>query len=374
MLAVSTVTVAPGSLADLAVAVAGQVPPKPQPPNDLFPQSHPIVQRALNGMEGELKLLRGEQDAFTKQSNEVKDNAQKAHDGIKVGAAIHREIAAAKANMLAEENVVMRIESQQKRLKEEHDGIQAKLHKAMDPRIALRGVLVQRKKHDLEKTNKEVNRWDSLGEKQKVNALEMLRQRKAALGELQEAQEAMKVAAQKEEVAQSAYEESKKRVSESVEALNVFETRLRASKSVQVTQEEAVTQEEISLDRTQEILKVEVERLDHALSTGEERLDARMAKAKASAVKAESKFALAKTSYSTWEAEQKKLVDAAAKEVSQYEDQEKTFYHNRENVMKTASDKAGAQAAAQSDFDDSDWAWSGGIEGVEPEEFEDGAL
>jgi len=110
-----------------------------------------------------------------------------------------------------------------------------------------------------------------------------------------------------------------------------------------------------------------LERLDQALKSGEERLNARLVKERASAVKAEHKLEVAKTSYSAWELEQKKFADMAAKEVAQYESQQKTFEHNRENIMQTAADQAGARATAESDWDDSDWAWTGGIEGIEPE-------
>merc|ERR1719215_120716 len=303
-----------------------------------------------------------------KHSVEAQDSAQKAHDVIKTGAAIRRKIAAAKADLVFEEQLVGRIQGGQQRLKDEHDSIQTKLHKAMDPRISLREALVSRKKHELEKTSEEVQKWTSLSEKKKESALELIRQRKVALAEFKDAEEALKEAAHKEEIAQKIYEEAKNHVSEEVQALNVFETKLRASKSAQVSEEEAASEEEVSLDRTQGILKMELSRLDQALSRDEDRLDAKLAKANEAKAKAERKLANSKTSFADREKDQKELGDAAAKQTGEYEDRQNAFYHDRDEVLKAAAEKAGARATAESNWDDSDWAWSGGIDGSDSED------
>lgn len=364
------------SLAAAAVSVTPAVAqpeesPEPSPAAAaVFPRPHPSVERALGGMDGEVKLLRGQRDAAMRQSAEVRDFAQKAHDGIKAGAAVRRSIAAAKADVKIEEKVLRRIMGEQKRLRVEHNSIQGKLHKAMDPRISVREVLVAKKQHQLEKTEKDVHKWMGRSATQKESALQTLRQRKMAQGDLEEAEETMRLAEQKEEKAKEAYEESKKHVTQQVQALNVFETKLRAEKSVQIEQEQSVSDEEISLDRTKNILKVELNRLDEALTNGEERLATRFAKTEKTMKKAERKLAKAKTKYAAWTKEQKQLADRVAQEVDEYEGQRRAFYNKREGIMKSAADQAGAQATAESDFDDSDWAWSGGAEGVAPEDYD----
>lgn len=341
------------------------------PPAEVFPKSHPLIGRALGAMHGELKVLRGQREETQAEGEHLKDSAQQAFNALYSGAAIRRKLAGSKASIHIQNKLIERLEAQEEHLKQEHDNIWGNLHRAMVPRITLRQVKLNKGHAQLARTEKDMHHWGLLSEQRKAMALQTIRKRKRASEDVKATEEAVKEAELAEAKAQKFYQETNKEVSQQVQALNLAETRLKASQSTERVEQEQVSKEEIALDRTTGILKAEESRLDMALSNAKVRLEKRIANAQSARIKAVHMLDNAKVGYATWKAHQKQHSDEVARAKVAYEHKRRAFEKTREDVMETASSKAGARATAESDFNNADWAWSGGGE-FGGEEYEDG--
>jgi len=293
---------------------------------------------------------------------DLKDSAQKAFEGLPAGTAIRRKLTGAKAALQVQDVLIKKLEQQEGHLKKEHDHIWTNLHNIMVPRISSKKKQVEKSQSEVGKLDKEVQRWSVVKEEHKASALQMIKQRKHAMEEVKSSEEVVKKALVQEAKAQEAYKASNKRVGQQVQALKFADTKLRAAQSSEGNEQELEYQQELALDRTQGILKAEESRLETALSSSQVRLDRRIAHAKTSREKAERILAQAKVSYAAWQEAQQNHTEEVTKLKTDYDKKRRTFEAKREDVMKVASDKAGARATAESDWNGMDWAWTGGGE------------
>mmetsp|Transcript_34659 Transcript_34659/g.91457 ORF Transcript_34659/g.91457 Transcript_34659/m.91457 type:complete len:476 (+) Transcript_34659:108-1535(+) len=330
-----------------------------RPGGDVFSGAHPLIGRALDSMDRELKFLRGQREATEAEGQHLHNSTQMAYRGLRAADGIRRKLSHAKAAIRAQNALIEKLEGRRERLKRERDSALSNLHQTMEPRIAVRQRKLTTSQARLEKTELEVRRLTEFTKEHKANALRTLSEKKHAEKDLHAAEEVVKRAHMAEEEAQHAYNEALNRAGQETQALGIAETKLQASQSTVAIEQEKVSQEKVALDRTKGVFEAEGSRLDRAFRSSQVRLGRRIAHAKARRAKAERMFDQAKQSYAAWKVNQTNHSDELTKAKANYYVKRLAYEKKREEVLKVASNRAGARASSERHFNDTDWAWEG---------------
>merc|ERR1719420_1068358 len=90
-------------------------------PNDGSPY-HPLVDRALDTMDGELKVLKQEREDMDSAREEMSENKARALSHMNDAVSLQRELVRANNLAKGQERVRKKLEAEQSKLQSTHDG------------------------------------------------------------------------------------------------------------------------------------------------------------------------------------------------------------------------------------------------------------
>lgn len=349
-------------------------------PQDVFSQSHPLVKETLQSMGDKLKDVQDAQATTMTLRDDLQSQQQKAMNNMGRGAAYQRLMASAKTASADEDKVLLKLKSEEGDLKREHDSVALKLESIMQPRMAAMQRQLDTRNQAIERTSAQMKKWDGLRKKNHDIALQALVDRKQKAQAVKDAQEVVLMAQKKEAAAETSYNDARRQVTTDIESYKLAKTRYEGTEAQMADEREDLQEAEKSMARTKEIFAMERKRIDDALAFSEAKLTKRIQSAKHQSDKSKHKFEMAKEHLHEWQTQQKALEKQAAEMKADFEGKQKLVDEKRKSVFDAATSKAGEQAvaamAAQSDFHNDDWAWSGDGEfgGMDGMDFDDASL
>merc|ERR1719235_2625926 len=304
-------------------------------PNDGSPY-HPLVDRALDTMDGELKVLKQEREDMDTAREEMSENKARALSHMNDAIGLQRELVRADSLAKGQERVLQRLETEQGKLQSTHDSLYGKLDAIMSPKLAKAHQRQEKENAAVQEAIAEQTKWDAKAKQYREIALEALKKKKAALKALKEADKELAEARKNREEAEIEYRKAKTGVNGKVEAFRFADTELRAAISKRAERETAVKDATAAADELQGIFDAEVKRIDEALEVGKKRFAMRIQRTNAIVAEAQHAEQELQLRFTQWQEAQRERASEAASAEQKYKDDLKGYDEQRENIFETA--------------------------------------
>lgn len=326
----------------------------------LFPKAHPVVARAMSNMKGDLEDLK-EKQFVTKNGRDAYQTTQAVTMARMVeGRNMKYEMQQKETKMKTLSRRLTTLEAESARVREEHDRIVVRLHSVMEPRISSMERRLRKKEDLLSKAEDRLRGWSNLKNKYKASALARLQDRDARLQQWEQSRQALEKAKADELTAHKAYEAMREDAGHEIEAFKYASTKADSAESQEQEAKDNRMHEEESVAKMRNVLKIEESRIDTSLVVGEERIQRRVARARAEEAKAESNLKDEKANFAAWQSQERQREMEASKVKAGFEKAAQAFADKRGEVLSKASDSAVHRETASSDYSESDdWAWDG---------------
>jgi len=320
---------------------------------------HPLVDRALGTMAGDLRDLKGQRSHTEENRKEMASIRGQAMAHMNDAVSLQREEARAEAIERGEEKIMHKLAAEEKRLNTSHITLKSKLEVIMAPKIKGAEKRLAKHKKLLEKSAALAKAWKAQQEKYKSAALMTLKERREAKAQLKVAEEQYQLAKKAREDAQENYTDSRQNVNKEIQAFQYANTKYEGALTSEKAHEKAEKAQEKSVGKLDAILGMESQRIDEALVLGEKKLAKRMVKAKKVEEEAEVAATELKKRFKGWQTEEKNRAKEAAGKQADYETSLGKYVEKRANIYEKAQAKAGGRAESVSDWAWDDWAWKG---------------
>lgn len=326
-------------------------------PNDGSPY-HPLVDRALDTMDGELKVLKQEREDMDSAREEMSENKARALSHMNDAIGLQRELVRADSLAKGQERVLQRLESESGKLQSTHDSLYGKLDAIMSPKLSKAHQRVEKENAGVQEAAAEQTKWDGKAKQYRSIALEALKKKKEALKALKEADKELAEARKNREKAEIDYRKAKTGVNGKVEAFRFADTELRAAVSKRADREAAAKDASAAADELQGIFDAEVKRIDEALEVGKKRFSMRIQRTNAIIAEAQHAEQELKVRFTQWQEAQRERATEAADSEKKYKDELQGYDTQRQTIFDSAQEKAAQKAEAINEWSDDDWAWA----------------
>jgi len=294
-------------------------------------------------------------------------------EGLRHGLELERRISSARAETMIQEQKFRRLEGEEGRLQNSHDGVTLRLKAIMEPKLAAMAHRLTKRQQAEGKTEVELQQLDKLKAKYRAAALATIAERKRSLTNFEALEEEIRQAERRVRLAKSDYERARRKVSEDVAVYKTAQTRYVADQAKQSQQKEAVAAAAASIDKTHLIYKVEGRRIDIALNHSFVRLHRRMDLAKLKVEKSRQKLKLAAEALKAWREQQREMRSEVSHMVHDKDQEEAHLDDLRRQSQRQREDARGAKAVPPNRRLPEDWAWSGDSEGDDAFAWDEGA-
>jgi len=326
---------------------------------DEFPKAHPLVKAHMEGMSAQMDDIQNAKARAEVVWQKLRGLQKQVDAGINRGMAIQRLMAGARSDSRAQDKVLERLNEEKTRVDLAHEKVSLRLEAIRKPRMSAVELKLTKRRELAAKTLSSLDRFAQQRAARKASALQTIGDKKRALQFVQDADEAIKVAERQEEEASIKYRKARMKLADEIEAYKAAQTRYDAAEARSSDESKEVVQAEVSVNKTRNIFVMERRRIDRSLTLSAAKLSKRVEAAHKKKEKAKQRFEAAEKRWYAWKDEQdalKKQVEALKEEKEKHREDETI---KRVAIYNNASDKAGAHAVSHSDFDGSDWAWSG---------------
>lgn len=326
-------------------------------PNDDSPY-HPLVDRALDHMDGELKVLKQEREDMDSAREEMSENKARALSHMNDAIGLQRELVRADSLAKGQQRVLKRLETEQGKLQSTHDSLYGKLDAIMSPKLAKAHQRVEKENAAVQQSVADQTKWEGKAKQYRGIALEALKKKKEALKALKEADKELAEARKNREEAEIEYRKAKTGVNGKVEAFRFADTELRAAISKRADREAAAKDASAAADELQGIFDAEVKRIDEALEVGKKRFSMRIQRTNAIIAEAQHAEQELNVHFTQWQDAQRERAEEAASSEQKYKDELKGYDDQREHIFDSAQEQAAQKAEQINEWSDDDWAWA----------------
>lgn len=326
-------------------------------PNDDSPY-HPLVDRALDTMDGDIKVLKQEREDMDTAREEMSESKARALSHMNDAIGLQRELVRADSLAHGQERVLKRLETEQGKLQSTHDSLYGKLDAIMTPKLAKAHQRLEKEQSAVQEAAAQQTKWDGKAKQYRGIALNALKKKKEALKALKEADKELAEARKKRETADIEYRKAKTGVNGKVEAFRFADTELRAAVSRRADREAAVKDATAASDELQGIFDAEVKRIDEALEVGKKRFAMRIQRTNAIIAEAKHAEQELQVRFSQWQESQRERAEEAAVNEDKYKNELKGYDDKRESIFEAANEKAAKKAESINEWSDDDWAWA----------------
>eukprot|EP00448_Togula_jolla_P036632 CAMPEP_0170626028 /NCGR_PEP_ID=MMETSP0224-20130122/31110_1 /TAXON_ID=285029 /ORGANISM="Togula jolla, Strain CCCM 725" /LENGTH=404 /DNA_ID=CAMNT_0010952715 /DNA_START=45 /DNA_END=1256 /DNA_ORIENTATION=+ len=319
---------------------------------------HPVVNRALGEMDGEMRELDDSAEAV------------KATQG-KFGEAVNHSIAhrnsieelrhsmkLKEAALRAEEHSLQMLKAEEKQLRRSHDQVSVKLRDVMTPKIDAAEQRLAVTTQDLAKEQQQLANWTAKEKAYKTAALRSVHERRAALQALRESEAELAEAQRKQKEDLKKYNAVKHEASDKVEAFKHVSAEYRAMVFKEKAEEDRAARKKKALEKLVGIFRLERKRLGESLEDGEAKLKRRMKTREKASTKEKKELEGLRKKYTSWTEQVRENARERASKQKAYEESLTNYADKRKEVLGAAEAKVTAQEKNATGWADDDWAWS----------------
>lgn len=319
-----------------------------------LPGRHPSVEKALDGMSGDLETL--------KEEKQMAQEVRQGLEGTMTDAVHHMNDATSIKHLMEKEETKLRIESGKlqtlqadvSKLGETKESLMESLQRMLHPKIMFARERLEKKEVVFRKEEEKAKAWREKKDMLKDAAMEVIKQKKASHQIFLEAEEEVARAKKKEEGARMQYDRDRKTTGEKVQSYRYAETRYKAEEQHEKAAKEAAMHARESVEKLYNVEHVEADKVDQSILYRKEKLRRKMEQVEAVREKSRHELTDLEQKYRDWQQNQRERTADVVRKSQETQAASEAYAARQQQVLDTASAKVTHEAEA------GDWdAWGG---------------
>jgi len=340
--------------ATLEEELEGIAPPAEVNPMKLLGR-HPSVEKALDGMAGDLESLKESKLAAASVRGDLEGTVNDALHHMNDPYAMQRAIKKKEVQLRIDDGKVKALEKDAGRLRQTHDSLMTSLHRMLGPKVMFARQRLVKKEKFLHKEEEAARAWLAKKDQLKTSAMEVIKKRESSHQILLEAEAEMARAKKKEMVARMRYEHEITSTADKVQSYRYAETRYKAEVHHEHLARTAVEASRQSLHNLYSVEKVEQEKVDKSIVRRKEHLQRKMQTVEAARDKTSHELTDLAERYSSWEGKQRERTADVVKKSRETQEASRAYAARQQQVLDAASAKVTKDAEGAGDWD----GWGG---------------
>lgn len=341
----------PDDDADQAEKVAAKAAMNPMS----LPGRHPSVEKALGNMGGDLEELKEKKMVAQETRGELEGTVSQAVSHMNDAMSIKHAIAAKEAQMRKAKNKLLNLEREARHNDETHKSLVTSLHRVLEPKLEFARERLQKKEMVLEREAKATKGWEEKKDVLHSNALERLKAKKAAHESLLQAEHAVAVAKEEQVRADKVDRYERQRTSQEVQSFRYADTRFKAEITHQKAAEEAAVAARASVQKLNNVLAVESEKVEESVEVNKNRIHHKMEEVEAGRQKNAEELASLEGRYREWQENQRQRAAEVVRKSHDTAIAAQAYANRQKQVLDSATTKVVHDAEAKSDWAPDTW-------------------
>jgi len=321
-----------------------------------LPGRHPSVEKALDGMGGELQDLKVKQLTAKQTRGELEGKVSEAVRHMNDAMAIKHAISKKEAQLRVAQSKLESLEREASHIDGTHASLVSSLHRVLEPKLESARMRLEKKEILLKRETEATSGWKQKKEQIHEHALEFLKEKKMAQQSLLEAEKQVALAKKEEEVAQKRYDDERKRTAQEVQSFRYAETREKAEITHEKAAEEAARDARESVKKLSKVLEVEAEKVEESMQVHKTRIRQRMQEIEAEREKTRHELVNLQQQYREWQDMQRQRAAEVVRKAQDTAMTAEAYADQQKHVLDSAQQKVAQDAEGKSD-----WAWESGF-------------
>jgi len=320
------------------------------PPPMALPGRHPSVEKALDGMTGDLQNLQDTQQAAKDARGELEGTVSAAFQHTNDAFAMKQAMAKKQAQLRRERGRIEELEFDEGKLDNTRKNLVSSLHRMLDPKIMKARVREEKKMAKLHKEETAAMAWKEKRDQLKSSAMEVISKKKASHQSLLQAEEEVAQAKKKEQLARIQYEHDRTTTAEKVQSYRYAETRFKAEMQHGKAASNAAKEAHGSVEKLHNVYGMEQQKVDQSIGFRKHRIEHQVHELQAAHQKSSEELTDLEQRYKEWQASQRERTAAVIKQSQDTEAASDAYAARQKQVLDTAQHKV-AQDAEIGDWD-----------------------
>jgi chromosome segregation ATPase len=318
----------------------------------MLPGRHPSVEKALDGMQGDLEQLKEKKLAAKQTRGELAGKVTETVQHMNDALALKRSIMQKEAKLRIEGNKLKKLEREGQRMDGTHTSLVNSLHRVLEPKLKTAEQRLAKKELILAKEEKAAKGWSDKREELHAHALELLAEKKTAQQSLLQAERDVEEVKKREEAARSAYDAERRKVAQEVQSFRYAETRFKAELAHKESAKESATAAKESVNKLNKVLEMESVKVEESVEVSKGRIHHRIEEIQSKREKTEHELQDLKQKYHDWQENQRQRSVDVVKKGEETAEAAEAYADQQKQVLDNAAQKVVNEAGAQND-----WAW-----------------
>merc|ERR1719316_1002188 len=284
--------------------VAAAAPPPAETPLTL-PGRHPAVEKALDGMSGDLESLKEKKQAAKEIRGELEgqvlDAVRHTNDARSIKLAMRKE----EARLRLENGKLKALEEDAGSLEQKKDSLESGLRQMIEPKLMFARKRFEKKEMILRKEEQAAKAWREKKDQLKASAMELINQKKSSYQSLLEAEAEVAQAKKKEELARIRYEHDRTKTAEEVQSYRYAETRYKAELQHERNAKTNALAARESMEKLYNVENAEKEKVDQSIMYRKDRIGRKIHDVEVLREKSSQKMHELEQQYRDWQEKQR---------------------------------------------------------------------
>lgn len=320
-----------------------------------LPGRHPSVEKALDGMAGDLETLKEKKEAAKEVRAELEGRMTDAVQHMNDGNAIRRAMAKHETQLRMENGKLQALKNDADRLGQTQESLMSSLKRMLEPKIVFARERFEKKEKILRKEEAAAMAWKMKKDQLKESAMELINQKKKSQQILLEAEEAVAQAKRKAEVARMKYDRDRTNTGEQVQSYRYAETRYKAEAQHEQAAKAAAMAARESVHKLYNVEHEEQEKVDRSILFRKERLRRKIREVEELRAKSRHELTDLEQHYREWQENQRERNADVVKKSQETAAASVAYASRQQQVLDAAQAKVTREAEGASDWD----AWGG---------------
>lgn len=335
----------------------------PSLPAMTLPGRHPAVEKALDGMSGDLENLRDQRLAAKVARGQLEGTVTDATQHMNDAAKIKHAIQEKESQVHVQSSKLKKLESDAANLDQTREGLSSSLRRMLEPRMRSARARLEKKERVLRKEENTAKAWKGKKDKLKVTAMSLIKQKKASYQSLLDAEAEAAKAQKKSEMAQIQYRHDAADTAEKVQSYRYAETRFKAEVQHEEVVKAATLAARDSVQKLYSVAHVEQDKVDQSILYRKERLQRKMQEVEMAREKDNSDLNILTQNYRHEQERQRERKAEVVKKRQETATASVVYAARQQEVLDSAQAKAARAAEGAGDWD----GWGSDFSKIEDE-------
>jgi len=320
-----------------------------------LPGRHPSVEKALDGMSGDLQGLKEQREAAKEVRGELEGTVTDAVQHMNDATSLKQAMVKKENQMRMASSKLKVLEADAAKLGGTQSNLVSSLRRMLGPKVMFARERFEKKEKILQKEEEAAKAWQEKRDQLKESAMALIKQKHEQQQSLIQAEQEVEQAKKKAELARSLYEDDRRKTADQVQSYRYAETRFAAEVQHEAAAKAAAMAAHEALEHFHQVYRAEEQKVDHSVSFRKERLTHKIREVEAARQKSTEELEQLSRKYKDWQEQQRERTAEVVKKSQDTAVAQEAFAAGQQQVLDTASKKVVRDADGVGDWDD----WSG---------------